>query len=112
MNRLGSEEKMRNALAQMGIPVGADITIMKKKENLTEIFVDGEYFNTYDAQKDNFLLYVAKSENVKPFCINITVANLTLWNENQAYNGAKICLPATDSEISDAFAIARISEDN
>ena len=40
MNRLGSEEKMRNALAQMGIPVGADITIMKKKENLTEIFVE------------------------------------------------------------------------
>ncbi|OQB13484.1 MAG: Antirestriction protein (ArdA) [Firmicutes bacterium ADurb.Bin193] len=112
MNRLGSEEKMRNALAQMGIPVGADITIMKKKENLTEIFVDGEYFNTYDAEKDSFLLFAPKSEDVKPFCINLTVANPTLWDENHAYNGAKIRLPATDSEISDAFAIARISEDN
>lgn len=112
MNKLGSEEKMRNALAQMGIPVGADITIMKKKENLTEIFVDAEYFNTYDAEKDSFLLFAPKSEDAKLFCINITVANPALWDENDAYNGARIQLPATNSEISDAFAIARISEDS
>ena len=49
------ERILREALTAMGISAGAEVALMKQDEECVQVFIDGEYFNTFDYLSKRFI---------------------------------------------------------
>ena len=92
---------------------GNKISITLKSPKAADVFLNGEYFNTYDVENRKFMRNIRKKEeNNGEFRICIEIKRNDLRERYEDYKGAQIQLPATESEIKDAYLRARITDKN
>lgn len=90
---------------------GTKIGISWQNPNFADIFLDGEYFNTYMVEKRKFLRNVRKDSEESGVVASIVISRDDLREKYEGYEGAQLQLPASASELRDALLRARITDE-
>ena len=105
--------RIRELMSLLAMHEGQQVTLKEVDGGDIEIIVDGKICGKYNTEKDMIkgidesLLPYQKEVN---FEMNVVLADKNLLDINSSYKGAALTLPATDSEIEDAFQRARIQD--
>jgi hypothetical protein len=115
MNLEQREQDIRNALAKVGIESASQVVKLIKRDNAAEVYINGQYFDTYDFNKKEFLEYSSEfvSDNLLIEESNEMMMYALINNEHCVndpyYAGVKLQLPASDDNAENAFEQAGIT---
>ena len=92
---------------------GRELEITLRPPDYADVFIDGEYFNTYCIKTKNFLSNIRADKGTDDeFNITVRITMDNLLNNYGEYKGAELQLPASVYEIKDAFQRARIKDES
>lgn len=90
-----------------------DIRVTTRTPKEVDVYIDGEFFNTYLIEEKKFKNNIVKPQKAdEDFKITVILSRDDLAENKSQYVGAELQLPATENEIKDAFERARINNQN
>lgn len=109
------EHDIRNALSKVGVEPASQIVKLIKRDDMAEVFINGEYFDTYDFNSETFLEHGSEfiSDNLLINEKNKTIVYAVIGNNhslnNPDYADVKLKLPASPDDIKAVFEKAGIT---
>lgn len=90
-----------------------DIKVTTRTPNEADVYIDGKLFNTYLIEEKIFKHNIVSLNSMnEDFKITVIIADEALIENHSQYKGAELQLPASKSEIRDAFERARMKSDS